>query len=110
MPLPKCNTRSSYKAILYTFGPYQPDDKEAARERVFKVFTQYVGRNLKPGEFTCAFEESEEGYHHCHVAVGFITEQKPNMGLVTALKGLCTATEDRAVNLGMNYVPRATRG
>ena len=51
MPLPKCNTRSAYKAILYTFGPYAPPDwfKEEARERVFKVFTQYVGRNLKPG-------------------------------------------------------------
>ena len=110
MPLPKCSPRRAYTAILYTFGPYSPPEQvDVERQRVYDIFRNKVGSNLKSGEFTVAFEKSDDGYEHCHVAVGFHREQKPNMSLIAPLKALCIATEDRKVNLGMNYVPRGDK-
>lgn len=111
MPLPTCSTRKAYSAILYTFGPIDPADKDACRMQVHQTFTRLVGHNMKPGEFIVAFEESDDGYRHCHVAVGFINPQKPNMGLVVALKTLCAPDNSgRRPNLGMNHVPKLAKG
>ena len=112
MPLPPCRTRKEESAIMFTFGPIDPPDKDAARMEVFNLFKRYIGHNMKPNQFIVAFEVNEEGYHHCHTVVGFIHPQKPPMRLVDAIKEkLCTPDADgRRPNLGMNHVPRLRKG
>ena len=49
-------------------------------------------------------------YEHCHLTVGFLTPQKPPMGLVKQLKQLCHVDADgRRPNLGLNYVPHGDK-
>lgn len=106
MPLPKCNMRGSYSAILYTFGPYHGDHDH---QKIWEITRTAIPDHLDPRKFTCAFEESEDGYKHCHVAMGFRTPLKPNAGMIKVFKSLCTEEPDRKINCGTNYVPRGDK-
>lgn len=105
MVLPKANARRAYTNLMFTFGP-RPES--LTRERVEEVARECLGSNMKRGRV--AFEMSEHGYAHVHLAVNFAKETKVPMRLVKQLKGLCVDTAKRKANCGTNYVPKEQCG
>ena len=112
MPLPSCNTRSAYKAIIHTFGPIvvpKPVQDEM-RKQMYSTCVSLFGNHIQPGQWHAAFEISEEGYHHCHLTIGFREPKKPSMALIKYLKSLCTTHDpDRKPNCGTHYIRRGDK-
>lgn len=103
MPLPKARPRNPYQALMYTFGPIRPD---ITREQVIERARTYLQNDLRT--IRAAFEVSENGYHHCHVAVDLAQPRKPAMRLVRDYKTFCAEDADgRKPNCGINYVPNS---
>lgn len=92
---------------MYTCGPYLG---EQDRQKMWEIVERCHNERADPGKFTCAFETSEDGYKHMHLAVGFKGETKPSMGLIKTLKGLCEVDDaGRKPNCQGNYVPKGDK-
>ena len=116
MPLAKCTMTNSYQVMMWTFGPINPDDKDAMRQTLFNMFRDaYQNYHLNPNSFRVAFEQGEDTggdpYHHAHVVFRLATPARVSKTLLKDVKGLCTVdNEGRQPNAGVHYVPRNAQG
>lgn len=105
MGLPKIRNGHKYTAMLLTFGPYRPDDPQAARVHI-KGMVQRSVRHLNDDQLIIAFETGDGGYNHCHIAMGLSKESKAPMKLLKACKDLAQEDEQgRKPNGSIHYVP-----
>ena len=93
--------------MMWTFGPIDPPDPDAMRQRLFDMFRDtYLSYHLITNSFKVAFEVTDEGYHHCHVVFKLTTAARVSQTLLKDVKGLCHVDKDgRRPNAGVNYVP-----
>lgn len=105
MPLPRVRNGYNYTSVLLTFGPVVPSDPTALRHQIKELCQRHCS-SLNDQSFVCAFEVSEKGYPHCHVAVGFTKPTKAPLKLLFALKALALEEhEGKKRNGSMHYVP-----
>lgn len=118
MGLPKAHPRGAYKALLWTFGPFNPLDHDAARQVISRIAFRHYEENLRTIHIAFEVGENDErdvsldepGYHHVHVTLEYVSSIRFRMSFLNDLKKLCEIdSAGRKPNCQANYVPHGDK-